>query len=225
MKKLLFIDDEKPILEELKSYFKENFDVYTASNYAEAMMFLTSIDFDCVISDVNLNEFEGFDIVKFVKEFKSKVPVLLLSGLTEEEMILRGFECGADDYIRKPFSLPELNARILVRLGKNEKPIYRFGDLEINAQNSQASFKGKPIVLTSMEFDILLLLAKNAGTLLSKEDIYNEIWKQAPLVQMHTLQVHMFTLRKKMQMATNIEYIKTVWKKGYIFEAQENDKK
>lgn len=217
MEKILFIDDEQEILDLLKDYFKNLYEVYTATTFNDAINLIDSTDFDCVVSDVNLIEAEGFEIVSYIKQKNKNLPVLLLSGLTQEEMILKGFDVGADDYIRKPFSCAELNARISTRLNKNKKKKYIFGDLEIDESAMQVRYKQNIIPLTSMEFDILLLLVKNEGITYNKEEIYNEIWKQEPLDQMHTVQVHMFTLRKKLQDFTGIEYIKTIWKKGYMF--------
>lgn len=217
MEKILFIDDEQEILDLLKDYFKNLYEVYTATTFNDAINLIDSKDFDCVVSDVNLIEAEGFEIVSYIKQKNKNLPVLLLSGLTQEEMILKGFDVGADDYIRKPFSCAELNARISTRLNKNKKKKYTFGDLEIDESSMQVRYKQNIIPLTSMEFDILLLLVKNEGITYNKEEIYNEIWKQEPLDQMHTVQVHMFTLRKKLQDFTGIEYIKTIWKKGYMF--------
>ena len=220
MEKLLFIDDDNDILEILEDYFIQYYDVYTATTYEDAIKLIDDVKFDCIISDINLVEQEGFQIAQYVKSKDKDLPVLLLSGLTEEEMILKGFDVGADDYIRKPFSCAELNARIGTRLRKTRQNKHIFGDLEIDEASTQVKFKGKVIPLTSMEFDILLFLVKNKGQTFSKEEIYNKIWQQAPLDQMHTVQVHMFTLRKKLQDATNKEFIKTLWKKGYMFTCE-----
>lgn len=221
MEKLLFIDDEREILDILEDYFMEFYDVYTANTFEKAIDLINSVRFDCIISDVNLVEQEGFAIVEYAKNKNKDVPVLLLSGLTEEEMILKGFDVGADDYIRKPFSCAELNARIGTRLRKNRQQKHKFGDLEVDEASTQVKYKDKVIALTSMEFDILLFLIKNKGQTFNKEEIYNQIWKQAPLDQMHTVQVHMFTLRKKLQEGTGKEFIKTMWKKGYMFVGEE----
>ncbi len=217
MNKVLFIDDEKEIVDALRDYFVQKYDVYTALSFDEAISWINKINFDCIISDVNLGEKMGFDIVKYVKERNSNTPVLLLSGLTQEEMILKGFDVGADDYIRKPFSLAELNARISTRLNRKSKQIYTFGDLTIDEDAGIVKFKSEEIPITNMEFNILIFLVKHEGQTFNKQEIYNEIWQQAPLDQMHTVQVHMFTLRKKIFDATGMDYIKTIWKKGYMF--------
>ena len=217
MIKVLFIDDEIDIISELKAYFSSRYEVYTALNFEDAISLISKINFDCIVSDVNLAGKEGFDIVRYVKERNKNLPVLLLSGLTEEEMILKGFMVGADDYIRKPFSLAELNARISTRLNKSSKKVHNFGDLNIDEEAGIVTFKGEIIPITNMEFNILIFLVQHEGQTFNKQDIYNEIWQQAPLDQMHTVQVHMFTLRKKMLEATGMEYIKTIWKKGYMF--------
>ena len=88
MEKLLFIDDEKGILDILEDYFMEFYDVYTANTFEKAIDLINSVHFDCIISDVNLVKQEGFEIVEYVKNKNKDVPVLLLSGLTEEEMIM-----------------------------------------------------------------------------------------------------------------------------------------
>ena len=217
MNKVLFIDDEKEIVDALRDYFVQKYDVYTALSFDEAISWINKINFDCIISDVNLGEKMGFDIVKYVKERNSNTPVLLLSGLTQEEMILKGFDVGADDYIRKPFSLAELNAIISTRLNRKSKQIYTFGDLTIDEDAGIVKFKSEEIPITNMEFNILIFLVKHEGQTFNKQEIYNEIWQQAPLDQMHTVQVHMFTLRKKIFDATGMDYIKTIWKKGYMF--------
>ena len=223
MNKLLFIDDEKEIIDALNDYFSQKYDVYTALTYDSAIELIKQHSFDCIISDVNLVDKEGFDIVKFVKERNSKTPVLLLSGLTQEEMILKGFSVGADDYIRKPFSLAELNARISTRLKKSGKNVHTFGDLVVDEDAGIVTFKGEELPIANMEFNILVFLINHEGQTFNKQEIYNEIWQQAPLDQMHTVQVHMFTLRKKIFEATGMDYIKTIWKKGYMFSYNEKD--
>lgn len=222
MNRLLFVDDDETILHQLLDYFCEDYIVYTASCVDDAIEQIEKQSFDCIISDVNMKGKTGFDLVSYVKKKYSEIPILLLSGLTEEEMILKGFDLGASDYVRKPFSFAELKARISSRLKRNNGE-FTFGDLVINEASAQVSFKGKNIPLTSMEFDILLLLVKNKGKTFSKEQIYDTIWKQEPLDQMHTVQVHMFTLRKKLQDVTGLEIIKTIWKKGYIFDYKGRD--
>lgn len=225
MEKVLFIDDEKEIIDALKDYFDSKYDVYTALTYDQAIELIKQHSFDCIVSDVNLVDKEGFDIVKFVKGRNSKTPVLLLSGLTQEEMILKGFSVGADDYIRKPFSLAELNARISTRLKKSGNRVHTYGDLVVDEDAGIVTFKGQELRIANMEFNILVFLINHEGQTFDKQAIYNEIWQQAPLDQMHTVQVHMFTLRKKILEATGMEYIKTIWKKGYMFSYnKESDK-
>ena len=113
--------------------------------------------------------------------------------------------------------MAELNARISTRLNRKSKQIYTFGDLTIDEDAGIVKFKSEEIPITNMEFNILIFLVKHEGQTFNKQEIYNEIWQQAPLDQMHTVQVHMFTLRKKIFDATGMDYIKTIWKKGYMF--------
>tara|TARA_B100000131_G_scaffold227540_1_gene219209 strand:+ start:984 stop:1565 length:582 start_codon:yes stop_codon:yes gene_type:complete len=166
----------------------------------EGLQKATSENPDLIVLDLGLPDLEGIDLLKMLRSV-SNVPVLVLTAREEENVVLSAFEGGADDYVVKPVSGPQLSARVSALLrrsdsGKNERII--IGDLEIDLGPRMATIDGNLLDLTVKEFDILVYLASRPGTVVSKEELHAAVWKTPGGSAGRTIDVHISTLRKKL---------------------------
>ncbi len=201
--RILTIDDEKQIRKLLKIGLEaEGFEVTDAANAAEGIDAVVRQKPDLVVLDLNLPDGYGLDVLKKIREF-SEVPVLVLSVKDKETDKIELLEAGADDYITKPFGMGELLARIRAVLRRNILPStlesFRTGVLEINYSTREVTVAGQKIHLTPTEYNLLCLLAKNAGKVVTTQQIMREIWGPGLAGETGYLRVYVTTLRKKIE--------------------------
>lgn len=200
--KILVVDDDKSIRKFLQlSLEAAGYELFTAESHHEALSMLNNNP-DLIILDLNLPDKSGDETLKEIR-LKFSTPVIMLTVEDSDEEKVRLLDAGADDYISKPFSLPELLARIRVIIRHAEAPpnneILRIGDLEINFNLKKVSKANLPIKLTATEYSILVMLAKNPGKLISQEQLLNSIWGPHATQQSHYLRVYIGHLRKKIE--------------------------
>ncbi|MBP9477310.1 MAG: response regulator transcription factor [Sebaldella sp.] len=211
--KILVVEDEERIRKVIKSFLeKKGYDVKEAADGDEGLDIFYEWNPDLILLDVMMPKKDGYEVCKAVREEKS-TPILMLTAKTQEEDEIRGLELGADDYIRKPFSLRILELRVKNLLGdeilsienfkffKNEKNVYL---------NSVA------LDLPPKEYDLLYYLAKNQNKIFSREQILNNVWDLLCESDPRTVDTHVKNLRKKI----GHEYITTVKGFGYKFEVK-----
>lgn len=201
--KILTIDDEKPIRKFLRIGLEgEGFIVAEAGDAAEGLNAVIKQKPDIVLIDLNLPDGNGLDVLKRIREF-SEVPVIVLSVKDKETDKIELLEAGADDYLTKPFGMGELLARIRVILRRKATspalPQFTSGKLEINFVSREVRFKGEKIHLTPTEYNLLCLLAKNAGRVVTTQQIMREIWGPGLAAETGYLRVYITTLRKKIE--------------------------
>lgn len=201
--KILTIDDEKPIRKFLRIGLEgEGFIVAEAGDSAEGLNAVIRQKPDIVLLDLNLPDGNGLDVLKRIREF-SEVPVIVLSVKDKETDKIELLEAGADDYLTKPFGMGELLARIRVILRRKATspalPQFTSGKLEINFVSREVKFKGEKIHLTPTEYNLLCLLAKNAGRVVTTQQIMREIWGPGLAAETGYLRVYITTLRKKIE--------------------------
>lgn len=220
---LLFIDDDPELLKMNRIYFeKHGFTVYTAESEPQVLQFIRSYPIDCVILDIMMPGSDGYELCNTLKS-EISAPIIFLTGLTEKEFLYRGFCVGGDDFMTKPYDLKELEMRINARIRQYHGIMHRdeilsFPPLTIDVGGRCAAINGKPVALTSNEFDILLLLARFPGKVFPVDAIYREVWKLPDLETSHTVQVHVARMRRKLEAASpDHRFIGTVWGKGYLF--------
>lgn len=213
-RKLLFIDDDKDVLQNLTSYFSAANHCFTASNLAEAKNYLQHNFFDAIILDLILPDGDGLQILK---EFPDLPPVVILSSLGAEVEILSGFSVGAADYVVKPCSPQILDARLSLRLLPPRSSCIEINGIKVNSIRRTAQYNGVAFALTSSEFNILFFLMKNAGNFFSAREIYENIW-QAPIMNSTTIRYHISNLRHKLISLTGKNLIITAFDKGYAFD-------
>jgi len=226
--KVLIVDDEKDIVKMLDyNLKKEGFRAISANDGKEAINLARREHPDIIVLDLMLPEIDGLEVCKILKkdEKTQSIPIIMLTAKTKEIDKILGLELGADDYVTKPFSPSELAARIkaiLRRAGdKGSLPVVvKFGNLTIDFSKIQVSLKGKPIELTSKEFELLKTLIKAKGRVLSRDYLLDTIWgfDNSIEIQTRTVDVHIRTLRQKLK--GEAERIVTVKNYGYRFEVE-----
>jgi two-component system, OmpR family, KDP operon response regulator KdpE len=199
----LVVDDEPQILRLLKiGLGAEKFKVAEARTAAAARNLLAAETFDVVILDLGLPDGSGFDILEDIRK-NSSAPVIVLSVRNDEAGKVKALDLGADDYITKPFGLPELTARIRVGLrhrfqAKGTQPSLRFGDIEIDLLKRQVSRNGKDIQLSRTEYEILHLLAEHSGKILTHDFILRAVRGEGAAGDPQYLRVYIRALRLKL---------------------------
>ena len=194
-------------------------------NGESALLAMTSHHYDIILLDLGLPDQDGIDIIKTVRTF-SVIPIIVLSARSSNEDKIAALDAGADAYLTKPFNIDELLARVrstlrraeyLQNMTTQEETVFENGDLKINYLSATVSLKGKEIHLMPIEYNLLCLLAKNVGKVLTYQFILDKIWKNALESDLSSLRVYMTTLRKKIdkQYADDQKYIQTHIGIGY----------
>lgn len=203
MGKILIVEDDESIRLGLKYYLEqENFETILSSNIKEAKENLTH-DICLVLLDINLPDGNGFDLLKTLKKERD-IPVIFLTANDLEVSIVMGLDMGADDYITKPFKARELVSRIksVLRrtINQNESSTITIKDLTIDLKQAKVLKKGVDVMLTALEYKILLILALNPGTVFSREKILADIWDvNEDYVNDNTLTVYIKRIREKIE--------------------------
>lgn len=222
MKKILIIEDDADIREMLIDYL--NGDGYEITTYSDGVSFETDIDitdYALALVDLMLPKINGFELIKKIREI-STIPIIIITAKNSDHDKARGLSMGADDYVTKPFSIVELSARIKANIRRvamydvqtPTENIIQVKDLRIDLSAHIVKRGTDFIDLTRTEFDILVYLSKNRNRALSKESIYQKIWKEPYYGNENVLNTHMNRLRNKLKNGDG-EYIKTLWGIGY----------
>ena len=166
-----------------------------------------------------LPDIDGYDVIRRLRNGRIETPILMLSGVTELDSKIKSLGYGADDYLTKPFDKRELMARIqaIVRRSKGHSDsIIRTGKLAVNLDARTVEVESKPLHLTGKEYGILELLSLRKGTTLTKEMFLNHLYGGMDEPEVKIIDVFICKLRKKLQQATDQNYIETVWGRGYV---------
>ncbi|MBZ9634761.1 response regulator transcription factor [Clostridium sp. FP1] len=224
MYKILVIEDEEKIRDIIKeSLGKWGFEAYVINNFNNVFEEFVQINPQLVLMDVNLPAFDGFYWCNKIRSV-SKVPVIFLSSRSTNMDVIMAVNMGADDYITKPFSMDILMAKINAILRRT----YSYGDTSMDTLD----YKGvvlslrdntlyvgeKSIELTKNEFKILYVLMKKHETIVSREDIMQELWQDENFIDDNTLTVNINRLRKKLKEIGLIDFIKTIINQGYVIK-------
>ena len=228
-KKVLIVDDEEHIRELIKfNLKKEGYDIEVAVNGTEALNIIREIKFDLILLDLMLPEIDGLEVCKEIRrnEETSDIPVMMITAKGEEFDKVLGLELGADDYITKPFSIRELMARVKALLRrsnvKKEENIIKFGDVVVNFKTREVIKGTQNVELTLKEIELLKLLIKNKGNILTRELLLDKIWGYEYIGETRTVDVHIRHLRKKIESDDkNPQYIQTIRGVGYKFTSNE----
>lgn len=224
MPKILVVDDERVLVKGIKFNLEnEGYQVETGADGEEAVEKARAGQFDLIILDLMMPKIDGLQACMKIREF-SNVPIIMLTARSEDADKIIGFECGADDYITKPFNILEVKARIralLRRAGQTaqqERVANRLarGAIVIDTAERSAWRNGQPVDLTAKEFDLIELLMRNPGRVYSRENLLNQVWGYEYIGEYRTVDVHIRRLREKLEPdPANPEYILTKWGVGY----------
>ncbi|MBE7536092.1 MAG: response regulator transcription factor [Anaerolineales bacterium] len=201
--RILVVDDETPIRRYLRAALTaQGFTVYEASNGEEALNAVLANRPDMIILDLGLPDMDGIEVTRRLREW-SQTPIIILSVREAENDKIAALDAGADDYLTKPFGTGELLARMRVaqrrQLTNADEPIFQVGALKMDISRHLVTLDENEIALTPTEYDILRLLIKNAGKVLTHHHLLRQVWGTAYESEMHLLRVNISNLRRKIE--------------------------
>jgi two-component system, OmpR family, alkaline phosphatase synthesis response regulator PhoP len=223
--RILVVEDEEDLCEILQFNLESDGHSVDTAHSAEEALKKDLSGYDLFLLDVMMGKMSGFNLAqKIRKELKLDTPIVFLTARNSENDLLTGFNIGADDYIAKPFSIKELQARVKTVLKRTQKKketggdctLFDIGGIKIDNIAKRLIIGTRKIELTKKEFEILLLLAKNSGRIFSREEILDRIWANDVIVTDRTVDVNMTRLRKKLEEYGT--YIRNRPGYGYYFE-------
>ena len=200
--RVLVVDDEPQILRALQMSLRgAGYEVETATTGAQALTAAAVNPPDAVILDLVLPDTRGTEVCRELRTWTS-APVIVLSVVGDEAEKVAALDAGADDYVTKPFSVDELLARLrasLRRVEPSQEPVHVIGELRVDLPGREVTFAGEPVQLTPHEFELLRLLARNEGKLLTHKAILEAVWGHAYADESHYLHVYVSQLRRKLE--------------------------
>jgi two-component system, OmpR family, KDP operon response regulator KdpE len=202
MSRVLVVDDEPQILRALQTSLRgAGYEVDTATTAEQALTSAAVKPPDAIILDLVLPDGRGTDVTRELRSW-SDVPVIVLSVVGDESEKVAALDAGADDYVTKPFGVDELLARLraaLRRADPSPEPVLQIGDLRLDLEGREVAMDGRIVQLTPHEYELLRLLARNEGKLLTHESILREVWGKAYADESHYLHVYVSQLRRKLE--------------------------
>ena len=217
--RLLVVEDDADTSRMLRhSLSSEQHVVEVASDGSEGLWMATEFDFDVVILDWTLPDLSGIEVCRTMRERERWTPVLMLTGNTEVHQRVTGLNAGADDYLTKPFALDELKARVnaLGRRAPQERPtVLQVGDLTLDPSTREVKRGDEVISLRPKEFALLHLLMRRNGEVLDRAEILDRIWDMNFDGMSNVVDVHVKSLRAKIDKPFQRDSIETVWRVGY----------
>ncbi len=229
MKNILVCDDDRSIVESIEIYLQqEGFRVLKAYDGMQALELLKENEVHLIVMDVMMPKLDGIRTTLKIRE-NNNTPIIILSAKTEDADKILGLNVGADDYVAKPFNPLELVARVksqirrYTKLGnaaeEEEGQVFQVDGLVINDDLKEVTVDGKPVKLTPIEYNILLLLVRNQGKVFSINQIYENIWNEEAIGADNTVAVHIRHIWEKIEInPKEPRYLKVVWGVGYKIE-------
>ena len=223
--KILVVDDERTLVKGIKFNLEnEGYQVECAYDGAAAVDLARNEKFDLLILDVMMPELDGLEACMRIREF-SNVPIIMLTAKSEDADKLMGFECGADDYLTKPFNILELKARVRALLRRAagvqraQGAVLTVGGISLNTEERVAIRDGETVDLTAKEYDLIELLMRNPRRVYSRENLMNVVWGYTYAGDYRTVDVHIRRLREKLEKnPAEPDHIMTKWGVGYYFK-------
>ncbi|MCK9450638.1 MAG: response regulator transcription factor [Bacteroidales bacterium] len=227
--KVLIIEDDPTLNKNIKEALSaEGWNAESVFDGLLAERLLKKETFDCIIMDINLPGRTGFDLCRNLRTYNTHTPVLILTAFSELEDKIKGFDCGADDYLTKPFFMRELILRInsLVKRSRHNKMNSQVnetiiaGDITIHPLQKKVFRQGNEISLTPREYQVIVKLCKTPGNIISKNELISEIWGSSFDANTNTIEVYINFLRNKIDRPFGKNSIKTKVGYGYYFETE-----
>jgi DNA-binding response OmpR family regulator len=225
MNSILIIEDDSSILRGLTDNLSfEGYKVSTSTHGKEGLQKALQEDFDLVLLDIMLPGLNGHEVCRRLKKVKNDLPIIMLTARSSEIDKVTGLDVGADDYITKPFGIPELLARIRALLRRTDKlPVgidtYSFGDAVLDFKKYIALFKNEEVNLSSKEYAILKFMIDRAGEVIHRYDLLQKVWGYEHVTTTRTVDNYILSIRKKLEDdPSNPKHIISVRGVGYKFE-------
>jgi DNA-binding response OmpR family regulator len=222
--RLLVVEDDAKLVRALeRGLGNEGYEVDVARTGDEGLERATAEEYDAVVLDLMLPGMDGVAVCETLRRRERWVPVLMLTARAEVSERIRGLDVGADDYLVKPFDFGELLARlrVLTRRGPAERRItLDVGDLKIDPGTRVVTRDGHQVELTAREFDVLEVLARNAGRVISRDELLDAVWQGNPEGTPNVADVYVGYLRRKLERPVGRKLIRTVRGKGFMLEAE-----
>ncbi len=225
---VLICDDEPDIVAALRIYLRaEGYHTLEAANGQEALALMAQHEVHLLLLDVMMPVLDGIDTLTRLRQENYNLPVILLTAKSKDTDKVLGLNIGADDYVTKPFNPLEVLARVRSHLRRytqlgssiSVSGVYAVGGIRLDDRAKSVTLDGEPIALTPTEYDILRLMMRRAGEVLSPAEIYRCVWQDAPFGAESTIAVHIRHLREKLEIdPAEPRYLKVVWGKGYRLE-------
>jgi DNA-binding response OmpR family regulator len=222
--KLLIIEDNEDLLQNIQTYLKrEGYICESAKSYSAAFDKVMSYTYDVVLIDIMIPGGSGLQVLRELKSVNPETGTIIISAKNALDDKVEGLELGADDYITKPFQLPELHARIKAvnrRQQRDGKEIINVNEIAINTKTMEVMVDGNPVNLTPKEYELLLYFSSNKNHVLSKQTIAEHLWGDYVdhLENLDFVYQHIKNLRKKLENAGADDYIESVYGIGYKFK-------
>ena len=221
--KLLLVEDEKQLSEALQQILiKNKYSVDAVYNGEEGLLYALSGVYDVIILDIMLPKLNGLEILKTIRKKGIATPVILLTAKASIEDKILGLDCGADDYLPKPFSTEELLARLRALTRRNggfiNENILEFSDIKLNLSTYDMEVKDNSITLTQKEFEILRYFMQRPKSVVSKDDLITKIWGYDSDIEYNNIEVYISFLRKKLAYVESNVKITTIRRVGYRLE-------
>lgn len=224
--KLLLVEDEVKAVEALRKGLMENhFKVDIAYDGESGLALATSHSYDVIISDVIVPKLNGFEMVRKIRQNANTTPILLLTALLGTDNTVEGLDCGADDYLTKPFEFKELIARIKAltrrsQVAKKSPTILRFADVAMDMDTKSVTRGGQKVELTPKEFALLHYFISNQGRVVSKAEIAEKVWDIDFDISTNVVEVYINYLRNKIDKPFPQKLIHTLFGVGYILKEE-----
>jgi DNA-binding response OmpR family regulator len=218
MKHILIVEDEEGIVQFLKQGLEEEgYQITAAKDGEEGFNFFKKEKFDLALLDWMLPKMTGVELCQAIRAQNPKLPIIFLTAKDTVQETVEGLKSGANDYIKKPFSFDELLERIKVQLRDTiEQEILTLGPIQINLQNHFVTVNKKDVLLTQKEFDLLCYLVRNKGKACSRAQIIQDVWNIHFEYETGVIDVFMNSIRKKLNLKVEEDYIKTIRGIGYL---------
>lgn len=218
---ILIVEDDVTIARFVELELQHaGFDVLRAGDGATAIELVSEHDVDLVLLDLMLPGIDGLDVARFIRKRGMDMPILMLTARAETQDVVSGFEAGADDYLRKPFEIPELLSRVRALLKRTSAApaatVLEASGITIDTERRLATLGGEPLDLTAKEFDLLSYLVVNAGRVISRDEILEAVWGAQRSTDSNVIEVFVCHLRNKIGDADN-RIIQTIRGVGYFF--------
>lgn len=225
-KKVLVVDDEKLIVKGIRfSLLQDGMEVDCAYDGEEALNMAKANSYDMILLDVMLPKMDGFEVCQAIREF-SDVPIVMLTAKGDDMDKILGLEYGADDYIKKPFNILEVKARIKAimrrtspeRAPQVQSSVIEKGDIKLDCDSRRLFINDNEINLTAREFELLEILIKNENKVYSRESLLKIVWGEDYTGDVRTVDVHVRRLREKIEAnPSEPKYVHTKWGVGYYY--------